>query len=76
MKKTANEYLSKGKTLGCFYTENPAMRGLLRRMKCDNYKTLVAASSVIRPGVAMSGMQPVFRFEVHHQQPSLHEQFI
>lgn len=32
------------------------MRGLLRRLKCDNYKTLVAASSIIRPGVAQSGM--------------------
>lgn len=51
-----NENLSKGKTLGCFYIESPAMRGLLRRLKCDNYRTLVAASSVIRPGVAKSGM--------------------
>ncbi|MEL6558879.1 MAG: DNA polymerase III subunit alpha [Bacteroidota bacterium] len=51
-----NEMLSKGKTLGCFYIESPAMRGLLRRLKCDNYETLVAASSIIRPGVAQSGM--------------------
>jgi hypothetical protein len=32
------------------------MRGLLRRLKCNNYKILVAASSIIRPGVAQSGM--------------------
>lgn len=51
-----NEYLSQGKTIGCFYIESPAMRGLLRRLNCDNYKTLVAASSIIRPGVAQSGM--------------------
>ncbi len=51
-----NEYLSQGKTLGCFYIESPAMRGLLRRLKCDDYRTLVAASSIIRPGVAQSGM--------------------
>ncbi|MFZ9848654.1 MAG: DNA polymerase III subunit alpha, partial [Flavobacteriales bacterium] len=51
-----NERLSKGKTIGCFYIESPAMRGLLRRLKCNNYNTLVAASSVIRPGVAQSGM--------------------
>jgi DNA polymerase III alpha subunit len=31
------------------------MRGLLRRLKCNNYKIL-AASSIIRPGVAQSGM--------------------
>jgi hypothetical protein len=29
------------------------MRGLLRRLKCDNYKILVAV--IIRPGVAQSG---------------------
>ena len=52
----ANSFLSQGKTIGCFYIESPAMRGLLRRLKCDNYKTLVAASSIIRPGVAKSGM--------------------
>lgn len=51
-----NANLANGKTLGCFYIESPAMRGLLRRLKCDNYNTLVAASSVIRPGVAKSGM--------------------
>ena len=42
-----NEFLSIGKTIGCFYIESPAMRGLLRRLKCDNYKVLVAASSII-----------------------------
>lgn len=51
-----NEMLMTGKTLGCFYIESPAMRGLLRRLKCNNYETLVAASSIIRPGVAQSGM--------------------
>ena len=51
-----NAKLAKGETLGCFYIESPAMRGLLRRLKCDNYPVLVAASSVIRPGVAKSGM--------------------
>ncbi len=51
-----NRLLGEGKTLGCFYIESPAMRGLLRRLKCNSYKVLVAASSVIRPGVAKSGM--------------------
>jgi error-prone DNA polymerase len=51
-----NEALSRGRTLGCFYIESPAMRGLLRKLQCRNYRTLVAASSVIRPGVAQSGM--------------------
>lgn len=68
-----NEYLSKGKTLGCFYIESPAMRGLLRRLKCDNYKVLVAASSIIRPGVAQSGMMREYIFR--HNNPDKFEYF-
>nr|WP_294921812.1 DNA polymerase III subunit alpha [uncultured Flavobacterium sp.] len=63
---TANKYLAEGKTIGCFYIESPAMRGLLRRLKCDNYKTLVAASSIIRPGVAQSGMMKEYIFRHNH----------
>mgnify|MGYP001799623165 CR=1 FL=1 len=63
-----NEMLSKGKTLGCFYIESPAMRGLLRRLKCNNYETLVAASSIIRPGVAQSGMMR--EYVERHRDPS------
>jgi len=50
------ELLKSGETLGCFYIESPAMRGLIRKLRCDNYLTLVAASSIIRPGVSKSGM--------------------
>src|SRR5690606_23852724 len=42
--------------IGCFYVESPAMRMLLRKLQVDDYLGLVAASSVIRPGVAKSGM--------------------
>lgn len=69
----ANAYLSKGNTIGCFYIESPAMRGLLRRLKCDNYKTLVAASSIIRPGVAKSGMMKEYIFR--HNNPNQFEYF-
>ncbi|AQX51345.1 DNA polymerase III subunit alpha [Elizabethkingia anophelis] len=62
----ANEYLAKGNTIGCFYIESPAMRGLLRRLHCDNYRTLVAASSIIRPGVAQSGMMREYIFRHNH----------
>ncbi|KKO89169.1 DNA polymerase III subunit alpha [Sphingobacterium sp. Ag1] len=68
-----NEYLSQGKTIGCFYIESPAMRGLLRRLKCDNYKVLVAASSIIRPGVAQSGMMREYIFR--HNNPDKFEYF-
>lgn len=63
-----NEMLSTGKTLGCFYIESPAMRGLLRRLQCDSYETLVAASSIIRPGVAQSGMMR--EYVERHRDPS------
>jgi len=42
--------------MGCFYIESPAMRMLLRKLKVDHYLGLVAASSIIRPGVSSSGM--------------------
>lgn len=48
--------LKEGNCMGCFYIESPAMRGLLSKLHCDNYIHLVAASSIIRPGVAKSGM--------------------
>jgi error-prone DNA polymerase len=70
---TCNELLSQGKTIGCFYIESPAMRGLLRRLKCDNYKVLVAASSIIRPGVAQSGMMKEYIFR--HNYPDRFEYF-
>lgn len=68
-----NEYLAVGRTIGCFYIESPAMRGLLRRLKCDNYRTLVAASSIIRPGVAQSGMMREYIFR--HNHPDQFEYF-
>jgi len=50
------EMLREGKAIGCFYVESPAMRMLLAKLKVDDYLGLVAASSIIRPGVAQSGM--------------------
>ena len=48
--------LKNAKAIGCFYVESPAMRMLLKKLQVDDYLGLVAASSVIRPGVAKSGM--------------------
>ena len=48
--------LREADAIGCFYVESPAMRMLLRKLQVDDYLGLVAASSVIRPGVAKSGM--------------------
>ncbi|MGI8892494.1 MAG: DNA polymerase III subunit alpha [Bacteroidia bacterium] len=54
--KRIKQLLKTGKTMGCFYVESPAMRMLLKKLETDNYLGLVAASSIIRPGVAQSGM--------------------
>ncbi|HNW70154.1 MAG TPA: DNA polymerase III subunit alpha [Bacteroidales bacterium] len=58
--------LKSGDTIGCFYIESPAMRGLLKKLHCDTYLTLVAASSIIRPGVARSGMMKEFVYRFHN----------
>ncbi|ARN72362.1 DNA polymerase III subunit alpha [Nonlabens tegetincola] len=51
-----NAMISQAKCIGCFYIESPAMRMLLSKLRTHDYLGLVAASSVIRPGVAQSGM--------------------
>jgi DNA-directed DNA polymerase III PolC len=58
--------LKDGETNGCFYIESPAMRGLLKKLRCDNYISLVAASSIIRPGVAKSGMMKEYIRRFHN----------
>ena len=50
------ELIRKGKTIGCFYIESPGMRQLLKRLDVHTFEMLTAASSIIRPGVAESGM--------------------
>jgi len=62
------ELLRSAKAIGCFYVESPAMRMLLRKLRVDDYLGLVAASSVIRPGVATSGMMK--EYILRHRDPS------
>ena len=50
------QLLKQANAIGCFYVESPAMRMLLKKLQVETYLDLVAASSVIRPGVASSGM--------------------
>jgi len=50
------DLLRRGDAIGCFYVESPAMRSLMKKLEVDDYKGLVAASSIIRPGVSNSGM--------------------
>lgn len=61
------EQIREANTIGCFYIESPAMRQLLKKLRCDDYITLVAASSIIRPGVAQSGMMREYIHRYHHR---------
>jgi error-prone DNA polymerase len=60
------QQLKAADTIGCFYIESPAMRGLLKKLQCEDYITLVAASSIIRPGVAKSGMMKEYISRFHN----------
>ncbi|NSL90335.1 DNA polymerase III subunit alpha [Chitinophaga sp. Mgbs1] len=62
------ENLRNVNTIGCFYIESPAMRQLLQKLRCDDYLTLVAASSIIRPGVAQSGMMKQYVHSFRHPE--------
>lgn len=66
--------LREGKAIGCFYVESPAMRMLLRKLQVDDYMGLVAASSIIRPGVAQSGMmrEYILRFRYPEKRKEAH----
>ncbi len=57
--------MRKGETVGCFYVESPAMIQLLKKLRTDTFEMLTAASSIIRPGVAQSGMMQAFIERFH-----------
>lgn len=66
--------LKNAKAIGCFYVESPAMRMLLKKLRVDNYLGLVAASSVIRPGVSKSGMmrEYILRYRYPNKRKDAH----
>lgn len=63
-----NALLKKGDCMGVFYVESPAMRSLLIQLEADNYLNLVAASSIIRPGVSSGGMKE--EYIKRHRNPA------
>ena len=60
------ELIRLGQTMGCFYIESPSMRSLFQRMRCDCYEDVVAASSIIRPGVAGKDKWPAVTPDIRH----------
>lgn len=69
-----NELIRTGQTIGCFYIESPGMRSLLRKLDVHDFELLTAASSIIRPGVAESGMMQ--EFILRHKDSSKRTYFI
>ena len=67
-----NKMISRAECNGCFYVESPAMRMLLKKLEVDSYLGLVAASSIIRPGVAKSGMMR--EYILRHKNPERRKQ--
>lgn len=67
-----NQLLKTGDCMGVFYIESPAMRGLLTKLQTDNYLNLVAASSIIRPGVSNGGMKE--EYIRRHRNPERRKQ--
>ncbi|GAB6283026.1 MAG: hypothetical protein STSR0008_17800 [Ignavibacterium sp.] len=65
--EATKKIIREGKTIGCFYIESPGMRSLLQKLQVDTFEMLTAASSVIRPGVAESGMMQ--EFIARHKNP-------
>ena len=63
-----NALIKSAQCMGCFYVESPAMRMLLKKLEVDHYLGLVAASSIIRPGVSKSGMMR--EYIMRHRNPS------
>lgn len=62
------DLLRNAKAIGCFYVESPAMRMLMTKLQVDTYLGLVAASSVIRPGVSQSGMMRTYILRHRHPE--------
>ncbi len=69
---TINNLIKTAQCMGCFYVESPAMRMLLKKLEVDNYLGLVAASSIIRPGVSKSGMMR--EYILRHRNPGRAEE--
>lgn len=63
-----NNKLQNADAIGCFYIESPAMRMLMKKLQVNEYLGLVAASSIIRPGVAKSGMMREYILRYRHPE--------
>jgi error-prone DNA polymerase len=71
--KKTRSMLSEGRTEGCFYIESPIMMQLLRQAHCEDFETLTALSSIIRPGVSNHGGKSLYLRRHLGLEPVRHE---
>ncbi len=65
--------LREGRTEGCFYIESPIIMQLLRQSRCEDFETLTALSSIIRPGVSNHGGKRQYLMRHLGLEPVRHE---
>ncbi len=61
--------LAKGRTMGVFQIESPALRGLLRTLEARTLNDLCCAIAIIRPGAAEYGAKETFLKRLRQQEP-------
>jgi DNA-directed DNA polymerase III PolC len=69
--KKTRDIISSGGTLGCFYIESPAMLRLLKQLGTHTFDGLTIATSIIRPGVAQSGMMQEYLRRAKGEPPKM-----
>ncbi len=62
------DVIAKGRTMGVFQIESPAMRGLLRTMKARTLEEVAQALALIRPGAAEYGSKELFLKRLRGQE--------
>ncbi len=61
--------LARGGSKGCFYIESPIMMLILRQARCEDFETLTALSSIIRPGVSNHGGKKAYLKRHRGEEP-------
>lgn len=67
--KKTYELYHEGNTIGCFQVAGEGMRGLMKEMKPDNIKDIMALVSLYRPGPMGPGMHKMYVERKHGRAP-------
>ncbi|HEX7320070.1 MAG TPA: PHP domain-containing protein [bacterium] len=66
--KRVYEFISSGKSLGCFQIESPAVRHMIGNIKPRTIMDIANAIAIIRPGPAQGGMKERFWKRLHGEE--------